>query len=78
MRYVDTPKVMEIIRGHPDITAIELTAHAYPQYKPGSSDFRMARLRVYRQIQSLKTHGRIYRTGTVPGTKDTGIWRAVQ
>ena len=77
MRYVDRARILEIVRGHTGITPIEVTAEAYPEFIPGSADFRTAKIRVFQQLQDLKKHGQIIRAGIVPGTKDTGIWRAV-
>ena len=77
MRSVDRAKILEIVSRHAGITPAEVTAEAYPEFIPGSADFRTAKIRVFQQLQDLKKHGQIIRAGIVPGTKDTGIWRAV-
>ena len=76
MRYADREAILQIVRENPGISTPEVARMAYPGISEG--DRADARCRVYHQLQELKRHGRIIRTGTVPGTKATSTWEAAE
>jgi len=77
--YISDTAVLGIIRDHPNIGADQIARIGYPALWDGSTEFRIAKRKLYTQLQKLKKYQQIENTGLIehgPGRACT--WRAVE